>query len=494
MWRQLLPAFAAGACMPLAFAPFSLWPLVILSPAVLIYQMALFPARNSMFWICWVYGLGYFGFGVYWVYNSLHIYGHAPVLVAGGLSLLLIASIAVFIGLLGMVFQRLKQRLGLIMALWSIPILWFGMEWFKGWVLTGFPWLSVGYAHISSPLAGFAPVVGVFGISALSILLSSALIIGWVSKRWVAPAVTIVLVFMIGFALNEQVWTEASGDPVSVTMVQGNIPQEMKWRRQDRQKILDTYWNASLPHWDSDLVVWPEAAIPGRSEELQADVLTPMAMHVSANNSNLLTGIIVSDQLKNEYYNSMILMGSSEGVYHKRHLVPFGEYYPFRSLLAFMESYIQIPMSDMSSGPDEQELMSINGVSFGVSICYEDVFSRDINLDLPQANILINTSNDAWFGDSLAPHQHLEIAQMRSLETERPMVRSTNTGQSAFIDYRGRIIDATDQFRAQTLTYDLQGRIGSTPFLTFASMQPWLAWLILLCALFVAYRPAPKTA
>jgi apolipoprotein N-acyltransferase len=253
----------------------------------------------------------------------------------------------------------------------------------------------------------------------------------------------------------------------------------MKWRRDDRQKILDTYWDATKLNWSSDLVVWPEVAIPGRSEDLQEEILLPMSMQASENNSNLLTGIVVSDWMKREYYNSMMLMGDHQGVYHKRHLVPFGEYYPFRQLLSFMKSYINIPMSDMKAGPDEQPMMSVNAVKLGVSICYEDVFSRDINRDLPAANILVNTSNDAWFGDSLAPHQHLEIAQMRSLETERPMVRSTNTGQSAFIDYKGAIIDITDQFKAQTLTAEIQGRSGSTPFIYFAKIQSWLAFLIL---------------
>ena len=168
--------------------------------------------------------------------------------------------------------------------------------------------------------------------------------------------------------------------------------------------------------------------------------------------------------------------------------MPFGEFYPFRRLLDFMKAYIRIPMSDMTPGPEQQALMSVKGVTLGVSICYEDVFSRDINRDLPRANILVNTSNDAWFGDSLAPHQHLQIAQMRALETARPMVRSTNTGQSAFIDYRGRIVSATGHFTEQTLSARVQGRSGSTPFLVFAAAQPWLAVIILFGALVMIYR------
>lgn len=493
MLKQLILAFLAGASMPLAFAPFSLWPVVVLSPAVLIYQLSIYKLKPSIFWLGWAFGLGYFGFGVYWIYNSLHVYGHAPVIVAGALALLMICVLSVFVGLLALFFQRLKQNMGRDMALWLLPLLWFSMEWFKGWVITGFPWLSIGYAHINSPLSGFAPLLGVYGVGSLSILLS-VLFVQWLKHHtWPSPVI-IVVVIVSGFTLKQLDWTEPSGEALNITMVQGNIPQEMKWRRKDRQKILDTYWNVTRQNWNSDLIVWPEVAIPGRSEDLQQDVLIPLSRQARENNSNLLTGIIVSDSNKNEYYNSMLLLGNHQGVYHKRHLVPFGEYYPLRDVLAFMKSYIRIPMSDMASGPDEQELMAINGVKLGISICYEDVFSRDINLDLPQANILLNTSNDAWFGDSLAPHQHLEIAQMRSLETGRPMVRSSNTGRSAYIDYKGRILDATDQFKAQTLSIDLQGRSGSTPFLTFAKIQPWLAWLILIGSLYLALRPFRKEA
>lgn len=477
MLLQLLIAFAAGSSLPLAFSPFSFWPVVILSPALLIFQLTFIDNRKKTFLLGWVYGLGYFGFGVNWIYNSLHIFGHAPAPVAAALTGLMIVTLSLFIGAALTLYKTLMQLYPGRWSMWSLPFIWFAIEWLKGWVLTGFPWLSVGYAHINSPLAGFAPLVGVYGLGSLSILIS-LLMVMWKQYKNPFSLLLIVLIGFTGFGLKQVSWTETFGDPLNITMIQGNIPQEMKWRREDRQKILDIYWDATKLNWNSDLIVWPEVAIPGRSEDLQ-DVLVPMSMQASENNSNLLTGIVVSDWMKREYYNSMILMGNHQGEYHKRHLVPFGEYYPFRQLLSFMRNYIDIPMSDMRAGPLEQPLMSVNDIKLGVSICFEDVFSRDINLALPQANILVNTSNDAWFGDSLAPHQHLEIAQMRSLETGRPMVRSTNTGQSAFIDHKGAIIDIMQQFKAQTLTAEVQGRQGATPFLTFAKFQPWLALLIL---------------
>lgn len=484
---QLLIAFIAGSCMPLAFAPVSFWPLVILSPAILIFLLGFRKSARQAFWLGWVYGLGYFGFGVYWLYHSMHVFGHAPVFVAAGLTALMIITLSCFIAAAVALYHRFKHAWPGQWAVWSLPLLWFAMEWCKGWVLTGFPWLSVGYAHIDSPLAGFAPLIGVYGLSTLSIALSLLLVL-WVQQKQAWMGIPFVLVLVVGYALQQVEWTMPADGSLNITMVQGNIPQEVKWRRGERARIIQSYWETTQNHWDSDLIVWPEVAIPGRSEDLEADFLKPMSRVAAEKGSNLLTGIVVSDWLRQEYFNSMLLMGEHQGVYHKRHMVPFGEYMPFRSVLEFMKNYIQIPMSDMRAGPKQQPLMSINGVKLGVSICYEDVFSRDINLDLPEANILVNTSNDAWFGDSLAPHQHLEIAQMRALETGRPLVRSTNTGSSAFIDYRGKVLDATDQFKAQTLSAQVQGRSGSTPFLSFAVLQPYLAGFILLLSALLWFR------
>lgn len=486
---QLVIAAMAGSAMPLAFAPFSLWPVAILSPAILIYQLPFLTKAKQFFWLGWVYGLGYFGFGVYWIYNSLHVYGHAPPFVAGGLTALMIITLALFIACVLYFYHLLGKRFSQQTMLWALPFMWFSMEWFKGWVLTGFPWLSVGYAHVASPLSGFAPIIGVYGLSSLSILVSVLLVL-WLRRKSLIYLVLILPVGLAGYALQQLEWTNVSTQPpLNVSMIQGNIPQEMRWRSSDRQKIIESYWSTTQDYWSSGLIVWPEAAIPGRSEDLQKHVLQPMSLKTRDKNTSLLTGILVSNWMNREYFNSMLLLGTNEGVYHKRHLVPFGEYYPFRELLSFMKSYIKIPMSDMSAGPKQQPLMQVKGNYLGVSICYEDVFSRDINLDLPQANILVNTSNDAWFGDSLAPHQHLEIAQMRSLEVERPMIRSSNTGRSAFIDYKGRVLHATEQFKAQTLTAQVQGREGSTPFLKFARVQPWLAVLILLVMLLALRKP-----
>ena len=482
----LILAALLGSTMPIAFAPLSIWPLGILLPALLIVLADTQHSLRRVILIGWVFGLGYFGFGVYWLYNSLHDFGNASPPMAAALAALMIICISLFPALT-LVSWKLAQRVLGQWTIWLLPLLWFAFEWLKGWILTGFPWLSLGYSQVDSPLHGFAPFIGVYGLSAVCVLLSVALI-RVVRNRQYLHIALVVLIPGLAISIQNIDWTEPQSTPLRVTIVQGNIPQEIKWQYDQRQNIFDIYWRETNKNWDSDLIVWPETAIPGRSENIEQSVLIPMSIAATQQGSSILTGVVVSESEKNIFYNSMLLLGSNQGAYHKRHLVMFGEYYPLRWLLDFMRSFIDIPYSDLTSGSRNQPLMSVNETRLGVSICFENVFSRDIMTALPEANLLVNASNDAWFGDSLAPHQHLQIAQMRALETGRPMVRSTNTGISAFIDYRGRIIESTEQFNTQSITREMLGRIGVTPFYYFAQVQGLLAALILVVLLIFVFR------
>jgi len=427
----------------------------------------------------WVFGLGYFGFGVYWIHHSLYVHAAASWMFAALLTALLIMCLALYIAVFCTVFHQLQRRYDRSLVLSSLPLLWFVMEWSKGWVLSGFPWLSLGYAHIDSPLAGFAPVIGVYGIGALSLWVSLGLVEAYQQRRPL-PLLIPLIALVIGGAMKQIEWTRPLDRQLGVSMIQADIPQEIKWRHGDRQGILDRHWALTQSQWQYDLIVWSESAIPGRQEDMQQDYLEPMARVAEAQGSHLLAGIVVSNWLEREYFNSMLLLGAQQGVYHKRHLVPFGEYTPLRAWLGWIDSYLQIPMADMTPGARDQPLIELDGITLGVSICFEDLFSRVINRDLPAANLLVNASNDAWFGASLAPHQHLQVARMRALETGRVMVRSTNRGPGAFIDHRGKVIDATEQFQQQTLGATLQARTGATPFVSYWRLQPYLTLLILL--------------
>jgi apolipoprotein N-acyltransferase len=318
------------------------------------------------------------------------------------------------------------------------------------------------------------------------VLLAVALLLLLRDKRY-SMLVVLLVVPVSGWLLQQIDWTEAQPQSIRVSMVQGNIPQEVKWRPEQRQNIFNTYWRETGQHWDSDLIIWPETALPGHSEEIESTLLQPLQQAAIDQGTDIITGLVVSDQVQNRYYNSVILLGQGRSLYHKRHLVIFGEYYPVRWLLDLLSGLINIPYSDLTPGPLEQEAMVIGDSTLGVSICFEDVFSRDIMLALPAANLLVNLSNDAWFGNSTAPHQHLQIAQMRSLETERMMMRSTNTGVSAFIDHKGRLIAQSEQFRTQTIDADVQGRIGVTPFFYFIKVQ-WLLSILPFALIFLLAR------
>ncbi len=484
-------ALIIGSLLPLAFAPYSFWPLAMILPAALLWLLRNETAWRRVFTLSFTFGLGYFGFGVYWIYNSLHDFGQAPPLIAGFITALLIAVLAVFPALCLSFWRHLcvavNQRF-----YWSLPVLWFAFEWLRGWVITGLPWLSLGYSQTDSPLAGFAPWIGVYGLSAVCILIAMALYLLAFQRRYPLAAV-VIGVPLLGLASMQIDWTLSTSQSVKVTMVQGNIPQHLKWRYDQLSNIFNTYWRETNMHWDSDLIIWPETALPGQSQSMEQEMLQPMHQVAKREQTAIMTGLVVSEDPVSEgaepnFYNSVMMLGEARSVYHKRHLVMFGEYYPLRSLLDFVRQWILIPYSDLTAGPDEQPLMRLGDLVFGVSICFEDVFSREVMRALPEANILVNVSNDAWFGNSSAPHQHLQIAQMRSLETERAMLRSTNTGVSAFIDHKGNIKQHSEQFKTQSITSNVKGRQGLTPFYYFSKVQGGIAVSLLLGFLLFAYR------
>ena len=478
-------ALILGSALPLAFAPFHLWPLAILLPAGLIWVLERDLTLRQLFLAGYCFGLGYLGFGVYWIYNSLHDFGQAPPIVAGGLTGLLIVYLALYPAA-SLVFWGYASRAFGRTSLWFLPLFWFSFEWLKGWVITGMPWLSLGYSQTNSPLAGYAPLIGVYGISAMCILMSVALVL-LIRERRFSMFGVLIGVPLAGWLALQTEWTEPV-ESLKVTMVQGNIPQEIKWRGDQQQSIFNTYWRETSMNWNSDLIVWPETALPGNSIRSDVNLLRPMQQAAIEKQTPIMTGVIGAEKDGSAFYNSVVLLNEDRTFYHKRHLVMFGEYYPMRWLLKFFSSLILIPYSDLTPGPDLQSQMRVRDLSFGISICFEDVFSRDVFLDLPQAHILVNVSNDAWFGDSTAPHQHLQIAQMRSLEAERPMLRSTNTGVSGFIDHKGRIFGRSDQFKTQSITATVTGRTGSTPFNYFLKVQGIFSLAIIILTLIFVRR------
>ncbi|MCG6971411.1 MAG: apolipoprotein N-acyltransferase [Gammaproteobacteria bacterium] len=466
-------ALAAGVAVPFAFAPYDLIFLSLLSPAVLI-GLWLVSSPKRAFVRGYLYGIGYFGLGVSWVAVSMYRFGGMSMPLSTLATSLFVLIWAFIPALLSFIVVRYFQHARLnIKLLLVMPSLWVLFEWVRNWLFTGFPWILLGYSHVDGPLAGYGPVLGVYGISWL-ILFTAGLLVLIVLERgkwryyYVAAFFT---VFIVGVAVEHIQWTRPFNHPIKASLIQGNIAQDIKWHPDQRRPTIDLYTRLTREHWDSDLIIWPETALPLYYHQAE-NILDRLGQEARDNHSDLLIGLPVIDFSNGrQYYNAMISLGSKKDFYYKRHLVPFGEYIPLKSILGNILDFFQVPLADFSSGPAEKSYLEVAGVKAGISICYEDVFGEEVIRALPEANILVNVSNDAWFGDSFAPHQHLQKARMRAIETGRPMLRATNNGISALIDDKGRLISVSPQFKQYVLTGEVQPMTGRTPFSLYGN---WL--------------------
>ncbi len=454
--RMRLPAlaFLLGAVSVFGFAPFYLFPLPILALALLIRALRGATAGGS-FALGYAYGLGSFLAGVSWVYVSMHDIGGMPAPLAALAVVLFAAYLALYPALaLGIAVRwRLPESVRWLLA---APALWALFDWLRGLVFTGFPWLAIGHAQAPySPLVGYAPILGVHGVTALAVLTAAALALARPMHGALALAV-----WLAGWGLKQIDWTRPAGAPVTVSLLQGNIAQSLKFRPEQLASTLRTYRDLTLAS-PSRLIVLPETALPIFLDTAPAEYLAGLAAHARGNGGDLLLG--VPERAGERYYNSVVSLGrATPQVYRKVHLVPFGEFVPpgFRWFIELMH----IPLGDFARGASRQPPMAVAGERVAVSVCYEDVFGSELLHALPAATLMVNVSNTAWFGDSLAPWQHLQIGQMRALETGRWWLRATNTGITAILDERGRVHARLEPFTTAALHGTAQGRAGLTPY------------------------------
>ena len=464
-----LIAFVLGAVTTLAFAPFEisiLAPLAILPLLYICLTVAPRDAAGHAFW----YGFGLFLTGTYWIYISVHVYGNAALWIALLLMVALALLMASVVAVGGWLMSRLSQGEPWLLVFLG-PAAWMLVEWVRSWILTGFPWMALGYAQIDTPLSGWAPVLGVYGVSFMLVLSTAAIIAtlmaGTVRGRIIGFS-TIVLPWVIGGGLTLVDWTEPDGEPVRATILQAGVSQDQKWDRDQLLPIMQYYRSATLAAADSAIVLWPEVAIPALDDQVES-FIARVETDARLNGQSVLFGILERSFERNvdgRIYNSVMLVGADERQsYRKRHLVPFGEYFPVPDGVREWMKMQNLPHADLAAGDAIQPLLTAaDGTQFGTAICYEDAYGAEQLYALPDARLLINVSNDAWFGESIAPHQHLEIARMRSLEFGRPALRSTNTGISAFIAFDGELELIGEQFVEETLTGDIQPRRGMTPY------------------------------
>ncbi len=463
-WGDAL-AFGFGLLLVFAFAPFGIYPLAVLSLAGLLWLIQDAGWRRAA-WRGFLFGMGEFLFGVYWIYISLHDMGGVTPLLAVLMLVMLVSIMAAYSAAACAVAVAWAPA-GWRRTLLLFPAAWTGLEWLRGWFLTGFPWLSLGYSQVDGPLAGYAPYISGFSVSLMVVLSAGLLLTAVQSAGWrqaVLPMVLLLVLWCAGWGLGTLRWTHPAGPALSVTLIQGDVPQDQKWEPAAFEPTLRLYRKLTDANWSSKLIIWPEAAVPAYQDEVQIDYLDPLEADARSHGSDIMLGVPTYDPLQDAYYNSVISLGATDGTYDKRHLVPFGEDFEFlphwvKSLLRDMD----LPYSSFSPGARDQRLLQAAGYAVGTSICYEDAYGAEIMRDLPQAAFLVNVSNDGWFGDSIALPQHLEIARMRALEAGRWLLRTTNTGVTAIVDDGGRVRAIAPTGKVYVLSGEIQPLAGETP-------------------------------
>ncbi len=492
IYLKLLSCLISGAVLPLGFSPYNYPLITILSLACLFYVVLNSSARDASL-SAYAYGFGMFGLGVNWLHISINLFGGVNLIGAYVITYMLVAFLSLYPALLAYLYHRFFGNKNLLTFVVVMPVLWMLAEWFRAWIFTGFPWLNIGYSQIDTPIASLAPVLGVYGVSWFTALISSVL----VALIFASNRLRLILIGLISIgcfalvSLGSVHWTTDKNKMVSVALIQGAIPQEIKWNPEQRQATLDLYMALSNQYNDSQLIIWPETAIPVLYHQAQ-EFFEDMTNIARTQNQDFLTGIPFKDLETNKFYNGISVIGSSKDIYYKQHLVPFGEFLPFDKWLRPILNYLKIPMSDFSSGPQRQPIVTAAGEKIGVSICYEDVFGEEVIAALPEATLLVNISNDAWFGDSIAPHQHLQMARMRALETGRYMLRATNTGVSAIIDERGEIIARSPQFVPHVTSAKVKTYEGLTPYARYGNWPVISSAFLLLLITFIAIRKQHK--
>lgn len=511
----VLTSTIAGALVTLSLEPFGWWPLAIVA-AALLYHFIQHTSIQQAWLVSLSFSFGLFLSGASWVYVSIHEFGYTTPALAAVLTFLfclLNAAVNATVWCTYSFFQSAKKRSG-----WISPLLFacVGLlsEQVRSWIFTGFPWLLVGYSQTESLLAGWAPITGVYGISFI-IYLSGAALARWFAtsqlitsqltrskdlsiqpeiadqdsnkhSTYTAPffslPVIILFLWLAGPALKMIEWTNKYGDPVSVSLIQANISQHEKWDPEMLMPTLRLYSEMSEPEWKrSDLVIWPEAAVPREFHRIKP-YLDSLSDRAAQSNTTFITGIPYRDQTpESSIYNSVLSLGTGDGIYHKRHLVPFGEYIPMEKYISRLLSVFELPLSHMRPGPVEQDALTIDSWSSQPLICYEVVYPFLTAEAARKSDALITVSNDSWFGASIGPLQHMQMAQMRAIENGRYMLRSTGNGVSVIVNHKGEIVARSEQFRREVLHGEFYLTQGKTPWTSWGyRLIGWLAPVALL--------------
>ncbi|WP_258240133.1 apolipoprotein N-acyltransferase [Pseudidiomarina homiensis] len=491
-WQAALSRLAClglGAVLVFSYAPFAqAWLPFLVMPALL---WLLQDKKPSDAWrLGYFFGLGWFAAGLSWIYVSIDTFGGLHPIASVGILLLLFAYLSLFPALALFAWRWLNVRFGAV-GYWSLPLTWLAAEALRGWLLTGFPWLDLGYTQTDTWLASYASWFGGTGLSVILMTIALLTVRTIEQRHWRAPAV-IAGLLLLPFVLSQLTAISRTGEHVKIALVQGNISQSIKWDPDQHWPNLNLYLDLTRTLYnDHDVVIWPESAVT-MPEPYTDDILAIMHDEMAKTETGLITGII--DIGGDDYYNSVIALGQDgsfgvEEAYHHGHsnrfqkhqLLPIGEFVPFGDLLRPLAPLFNLPMSSFSRGAYVQAPLRAKGWDFSTAICYEIAFPQQVWANFtPGTDFLLTVSNDTWFGRSHGPAQHMQIARMRAIELGRPLIRATNSGITAMTDERGQWLARAEQFQAATLSAQVPIVQGLTPFALWGGYGAWLLAILIL--------------
>lgn len=478
-------AFLAGILGTLSFSPFDYSYLVFFALAFFQLSLVDLTVKRALL-RGFLFGLGMFGLGVSWVFVSMVVNEQSGFVLPALMTLLYCSFWALFPAASAYLYVKIRVHNHFDWLVFACA--WMFVEYIRGeWVLGGFPWLQVAYSQLDTPLAGYIPVLGVYGtgliIAIISALMAETLLNKRYCKRYFLAIITLV---SIGALLQNMQWTTISGDSLTVSLIQGNIAQKDKWALENRNATLKQYYDDSAAHWQSDLIIWPETAIPAYFEDVKQDYLLPLEQEAQAHNTDIITSLPYKDKA-GKLFNSVLVLGKNRAMYKKIHLLPFGEYLPWQPVSGYILGLMNVRLGKFSPGNIDQPLLRAAGHDFVTTICYEDAFGEQSIRHVEQARFLVNVTNDGWFDGSIEPYQHMQIARMRALESGRYLLRVTNTGVSAIVSEKGSIINQAPVKQRVTITSEIEPMSGMTPYARMGD-NPVIIFMILILVYALFYR------
>lgn len=496
---QLIVAFALGAMQVFAFSPFQHeW---VIYPSFIGFYLLFEQVQKTTqryFLVAFTFSFAFFIGTIHWVYVSMDLFGGMPIFVSVLLIILLCAYLALYPTLALWLSSRFLGLTKGLRYLLLIPVLWLISDWLRGYVLTGFPWSYLGYSHADTPLIGYAPVFGVQGVTLAIMIVCGALTLLLQKHRIALNVILVTAIMVTGYLLKQLQYTLPQPAQM-VSLVQGNINQNDKWLPDQLYPSLFKYLDLSETGLDeqAELIIWPESAIAALELDMQK-FLIPLSENLARQNKTLITGIIGYTLDNDEYHNTIIALGKSAqqntytltggNRYQKHQLLPIGEFVPFEDLLRPLAPYFNLPMSSFHRGDEIQTNLQTPQAQLASALCYEIAFPELLRKNInATTGMILTLSNDAWFGDSIGPDQHLQIARMRAIEFARPVLRVTNNGITAIFDSKGNELGRLPSNTAQVLSQQVRPALGKTPYQSYGSIPLYIYCCLALMAIFI-YR------